>query len=298
MSDGSVAMDVLGWQFPVSQVGGQLDQARGARVWAAVSACARWDGAAVSLRHVVVACAQQLGGTGAGFSAVSNQVLREPVLASGPAAEDLEELQFTLGQGPGMDAVAVRGPVLAADLAAPEAQRRWTAFAPAAAGLGMRGMFAFPVAVGASLIGVLDIYRPQPGPLDAEELAQGLVFADLALVLALDKRTGIGSGVDGVADAAASTRTAQVHQATGMVSARLDVSMPDALAILRARAYARGQRLPDLAADVLARRVRLDPGPPGADQWNAPRDGPAPPAGGAREDGTDPPNDQQEKEET
>jgi GAF domain len=297
VSNGSVATEVLEWQFLVSQVGGRVDQARGARVWAAVSACARWDGAEVSLRHVVIACAQQLGGAGAGFSAVSDQVLREPVLASGPAAEELEELQFTLGQGPGMDA-AVRGPVLAADLAAPEAQRRWTAFAPAAAGLGMRGMFAFPVAVGASLIGVLDVYRTRPGPLEAEELAQGLVFADVALVLALDERTGIGSGVDGVADAAASTRTAQVHQATGMVSARLDVSMPDALAILRARAYARGQRLTDLAADVLARQVRLDPGPPGADQWNAPRDGPAPPAGGAREDGTDSPDDRQEEEET
>jgi len=259
-----------------------VDQARGARVWAAVSESARRDSAAVSLRHVVIACAQQLSGTGAGFSAVSGQVLREPVLASGPAAEDLEELQFTLGQGPGMDAVAVRGPVLATDLAAPEAHRQWPAFAPAAAGLGMRGMFAFPVAVGAALIGVLDVYRPQPGPLDAEELAQGLVFADVALVLALDKRIGIG--VDGVAHAAASTRTAHVHQATGMVAAQLNVSMPDALAILRARAYARGQRLPDLAADVLARRVRLDPGPLGADH--------------AREDGTDPPYDRQEEEET
>ena len=54
------------------------------------------------------------------------------------------------------------------------------------------------------------------------------------------------------------TRT-EIHQATGMVSAQLEVSAADALVRLRAHAYAEGRTLSDVAADVLGRRLRLPP---------------------------------------
>jgi GAF domain-containing protein/ANTAR domain-containing protein/AAA lid domain-containing protein len=238
-----------------------VERARSARVWAAIAACAQREGSAVSVQHAVTACADALAAAGAGLSINRDDASREPVLASAPAAEELEELQFTLGQGPGIDAVAGRGPVLVADLAAPEARHRWPLFAVSAAERGVRGMFAFPVAAGAATIGVLGVYRLQAGPLNAEELADGLTFADMLLALALDERSGIVTPPGSLAGHHDVTRRAQVHQATGMVAAQLDVSMSDALAALRARAYVTGQRLSDLAADVLARRVRLDPQP-------------------------------------
>jgi len=234
-------------------------QSRSARVWALIGAAARRDGAAVALRHVITACADTLAAAGAGLSLTRDGGLREPVQASVPAAEELEELQFTLGQGPGMDAAAGRGPVLVADLTGPDAQRRWPAFAPAAAGLGVRGMFAFPVAAGAALLGVLDVYRLPAGPLTGEQVADGLMFADATLVLMLDEQGGItGASPDRLAEVTISARRAQVHQAAGMAAAQLGVPVSDALAVLRARAYAQGSPLADLAADVLARRIRLD----------------------------------------
>ncbi len=243
-----------------------MERARSAHVWAAISACARQEGAAVSLRHAVLACSDVLAAAGAGLSVTREGAPREPVLASAPAAEELEELQFTLGQGPCVDAAAGRGPVLVPDVTWAAAQRRWPAFAPAAAGRGVRGLFAFPVALGAALIGVLGVYRLQAGPLSPEEVADGLVLADAVLVLALDERGGIAPGPGGLADATLSTRHAQVHQATGMVAAQLGVSMSDALAALRAHAYTRGRRVTDLAADVVARRVRLDRSAPGKEE--------------------------------
>ncbi len=241
-----------------------MKQARSAKVWAAIVACAGQEGAAASLRHAVIACADALAAAGSGLSITRDHEPREPVLASAPAAEELEELQFTLGQGPSMEAVAGRGPVLVADLATPDAGRRWPLFAPAAAERGVRGMFAFPVAIGDALVGVLSVYRLRAGPLSDDELADGLVFADILLLLVLDERSGIVSSLDGVADTTVTVRRTQVHQATGMVAAQLGMSLPDALAALRARAYVTGQRLSDLAADVLARRVRLDPDGQGA----------------------------------
>lgn len=51
---------------------------------------------------------------------------------------------------------------------------------------------------------------------------------------------------------------AAVHQATGMVSVQLDVSMEIALLRLRAHAYASERALGDVAQDVVARRLRFD----------------------------------------
>jgi hypothetical protein len=251
---------------------------RGARVWAAITANAGQDGTAVSLRHVVSACGFALAADGVALTVARDGALREPALASGPVVEELEELQFTLGQGPGMDAVAGAGPILVADLAAPDAQRRWPAFTAAAAGRGVRGMFAFPVTAGAALVGVLNVYRLKPGSLLAEELAQALVYADAVLVVALDERGGITPSLDSLVDAVLNTRRAQVHQATGMVAAQLGLPMSDALATLRAHAYTNGRSLADLAAGVLAREVSLGNVLPPTDR----------PADHVREDSTKP----------
>ncbi len=235
---------------------------RSALVWETISGRARANGGVVSLRHVIAACADALAADGVALSVARTGAIGEPSLAIGPVAEQLEELQFTLGQGPGLDAVADRGPILVADLAAPDAQRRWPAFASAGANLNVGGVFAFPVIAGAALVGVLNVYRYQAGPLQPEELAQGQVYADAVLIVALDERAGIEPGHNSLLDAVLSARRVQVHQAAGMVAAQLGVPITDALAALRAHAYAHGYSLADLAAEVLARKVRLGHGPP------------------------------------
>jgi hypothetical protein len=49
-----------------------------------------------------------------------------------------------------------------------------------------------------------------------------------------------------------------VHQAAGMVSAQLDVSVAQALVRLRAYAFGNQLVLAEVAADVVARRLRFD----------------------------------------
>jgi hypothetical protein len=55
---------------------------------------------------------------------------------------------------------------------------------------------------------------------------------------------------------------AEIDQATGMVSAQLDVAIAEAFVRLRAYAYAQDRRLSDVARDIVARRLRLSPDPP------------------------------------
>jgi AmiR/NasT family two-component response regulator len=50
---------------------------------------------------------------------------------------------------------------------------------------------------------------------------------------------------------------AEIHQATGMVVAQLEISATDAFARLRAYAFAEQRQLADVARDVVARRLHF-----------------------------------------
>jgi hypothetical protein len=49
----------------------------------------------------------------------------------------------------------------------------------------------------------------------------------------------------------------EVHQATGMISVQLSVTIGEAFARLRARAFADDRPLSELATDVITRRIRF-----------------------------------------
>jgi hypothetical protein len=174
---------------------------------------------------------------------------------------ELEEVQFTLGQGPGLDAAA-GAPVLVPDLL--DAAARWPAFVPAAAGLGVRALFALPLRIGAIGVGALLAHRVTPGPLVDGALADALALADAVTLLMLREQS---IGTDHTTPATSgpqpgrtrpATYRAQVHQATGMISVQLGVSLAEALVRLRAHAYADGRPIAEVAADVVVRRLRFD----------------------------------------
>jgi hypothetical protein len=185
------------------------------------------------------------------------------------AAEQLAELQLTLGQGPGLDAQALAAPVLVADLEADDPARRWPAFTPEARRIGVRAVFVFPLTIGAIRGGVMGLYRDSPGPLTGEQLGECLILADAATVFLLDDAGGDATrgynGVDGRAPdlwpADLARHRAQIDQATGMLTVQLGVSAAEAYIRLRAYAYAKDQRLADVARDIVDRRLRLHPDP-------------------------------------
>jgi hypothetical protein len=177
--------------------------------------------------------------------------------ASDPTSELIEELQFTLGEGPCMDAFASRRPVLAPDLAS-EAAVRWPGYSHAAKGHGVGAVFAFPLQIGAARLGALDVYRAQAGGLTDAALAQALTFAEVATAGLLDGQAEAGRGgiADGIEDALESRY--ELYQAQGMVMVQLGVSLGDAMARLRAYAYAQDRSLGDVAVDIVARHLTLE----------------------------------------
>jgi ANTAR domain len=226
---------------------------RRSRLWQQVVEQA--NGEPISLGHVCTVISAKAGVNGVAVTVVLD-AQRETVYASGAAASTLEELVLTLGEGPAVDAFADGGvPVLVADLSDRWSTSRWPVFVPAAADAGVGAVFVLPLGIGAIRVGVLSMWRTEPGGLDGERLADALALADTACLLLLDGQHR--SAFEGAP--AATGQYPQVHQATGMVSVQLGVTPAEALIRLRAYAYAHDQPLHDVATDVISRRLAFDP---------------------------------------
>jgi hypothetical protein len=225
--------------------------------WARLLAASGPERAAQPLR-ICELCVDALDVTGAGIALVTAAGHRGVVCATNDISATIEDLQLTLGEGPCVDAAVTGSPVLLADLGQlPDvAVERWPAFMEGAATAGVEALFAFPLRVGALSVGVLDLYRDQPGELSKDEMTGALVAADAAAMalLYLDVE-----GAEAFADDHESRASyqLQVHQATGMVTAQAGVTIDQAFLMLRARAFAEGRPLAELAAEVVTRRVRF-----------------------------------------
>jgi hypothetical protein len=240
---------------------------RPAVVWGLVAGHAAAAGRRASVADVcavAVGCAQV---SGAWVIVAGDQGPDFVMSVTDPVAEQLAELQLTLGEGPCHDVLASAAPVLAADLGDENSGRRWPGFAASAERLGAGAVFAFPLSIGAIRTGVMGLYRASPGPLPHARFGDALILADAATMLLLD---GLHDG-DGAAAADGqpangqspdlALHRAEIDQATGMLTIQLGVGIAEAFARLRAYAYTHDRRLADVASDIVARRLRLHDAP-------------------------------------
>jgi GAF domain len=204
------------------------------------------------LAVLAAACVRALPVTGVGLALMTDAGPAGVVTATDGVARELEDLQFTLGEGPCVDASRTGRPVLQPDLAL-TAPPRWPAFAGGALRAQIRAVFAIPLRVGAIRVGVLDLYRDRTGPLSPDELAEALSFADAATQVLLFGQAGLAEpGAVPAVD-----ERVEVHQATGVVAVQAAVGLAEAFALLRARAFAEQRSVGELARDVLTGTVDL-----------------------------------------
>jgi hypothetical protein len=198
---------------------------------------------------------------GAALTVIGHTGGRLLVYATDVLSFELDELQFTLGEGPCIDAKDTAEPVLVESLAAADAQARWPGFARDAVALHAGAEFAFPILAEGMPFAVLQTYRLDAGGLSEQQRAEGerLLDASQKLILAelhehlLQRPVDIALGVHD---------RSHVHQATGMMSVQLGISVEEALSRLRATAFAQSMPLSALAREVVARTRRFGPTPP------------------------------------
>ncbi len=202
-------------------------------------------------------CADHLDITGAGMALMTEVGHQGVVGATDGTARRMEDLQFTLGEGPCIDSSAGGRPVLQPHLQQTAASR-WPVFGPAVLEAGVAAIFAFPLQVGGIRVGVLDLYRDTSGNLDSRELRDALMYADAATLLLLHLQAQMKPGGLHPHLAEAVGNRAEVHQATGMISVQAAVGLGEALLLMRAHAFAIDRSILAVALDVVHRRLRFD----------------------------------------
>lgn len=229
------------------------DGARTLRLAAAMDAVGGPDPVA----DLSVACLGLLRTSGASVMVMTEDT---PALlsASDPIATRLEDLQLVLGEGPTVDAHQTGRPSGEPNLPRPRYER-WIAFTPAACAAGAGAVFSFPLRIGAVRIGALTLYNAATGDLSDEQHADAIAIAGLATtaILAIQAETSTGLLSPHLEMLAANN--AGVHQASGMVSVQLGVSVGEALTRIRAKAFALERSLSEVAGDIVARRMRFGP---------------------------------------
>ena len=176
---------------------------------------------------------------------------RSVLWATDAVAARIEQIHDVVGRGPASDVALTDDAVVLAPARTgtpwPEFAEMTTRLTPAVL------VVAVPLHAGAGVLGVLTFYRSRAGDLagDLEDL--GFV-ADVVAVSVLDGTT------PGTSPPTASwDERSAIHQAAGMVMAQLAVPADDALALLRAHAFALDLTLPDVAHQVLDRTLRFRP---------------------------------------
>jgi hypothetical protein len=202
-------------------------------------------------------CVKIVGVDGAGIMLMSGDIPRGSLCTTNAVSHRIEELQYTLGEGPCVDAYRQDQVVTEPDLAGPLTPR-WVAFTPPALEAGVRAVFGFPIRSGTVRLGALNLYRDWPGPLTDGQHADALVLADVAARWVLEAQAGAPPGTVAEELEAGADFHFAVHNAAGIVSVQQQISVTEALIRLRVYAFSHDRLLADVAQDVIARRLRLD----------------------------------------
>jgi hypothetical protein len=202
--------------------------------------------------RLMKACVAVLPVAGAGMS-LFTAISRVPIGSSDDHAANAERLQFTLGQGPCLEAHETGQPVLADQrLIAerwPEYHQRLTDNTP------FRAVAAFPLPGAFADFATLDLFHRDSdlGRLPHADIVG--VTRQISLALIQDQLGLQPDQLPRWLETPGARNRNTVFVAIGILNVALGLTPPNALAVLRAHAYSTDRSVDDIAQDVVLRRM-------------------------------------------
>lgn len=192
--------------------------------------------------------ADLLGVTDATFALIGGPDRRFTLCASSDNARKLDQWQFTLEQGPCLDAAA-QGETSEATTT-PTDESPWPLLAEKATELGYQAIAGIPLSIADRPYGAMNIQHTSPLQSDVLDYA-----ADVCQTLSQPIMDRLAEQAPTLTDLGDYTT---VHQAVGVVSVQMGIPIADALAVIRARSWTEGRLLVDVANDVIQREIEFD----------------------------------------
>jgi GAF domain-containing protein len=191
---------------------------------------------------VAVTLSNVPGAQFAGITALSKA--RRPVtpVASHPLVEAVDQVQYSLGEGPCLTALYEHSTTLAEDLADDD---RWPRFAPRAVELGVRSMLSFQLFVHAGTVGALNLYAPDRRAFGKDSVAIGQLLAAHAAIAIVAARNAHEMRQ------ALSTRDV-IGQAKGILMERHKLSADAAFGLMVKASQDSNRKLRDIAEMISA----------------------------------------------
>lgn len=208
-----------------------------------------------STGRLCTACVDVLSVTGAGIT-IMNGDQAGPICVSDASVAALEDLQYTIGQGPCRDAFRTGLSVHAPRLDA-EASARWPSFVTLARDSTIAAVFAYPLIAAGAKVGVLTLYQQLEGDLTSAQHDDCIALAEVITetVLSLQDDAPPGTLAPGLDDAV--EYRAEIYQASGIVAVQLGIRASEALLRIRGHAFASDQTVAETAARIVAGYLRL-----------------------------------------
>jgi GAF domain-containing protein len=177
------------------------------------------------------------------------------VTAAGDFVRRIDEIQYTLGEGPCLESYSTQQMVLCEDLVH---ETRWPRFKAAALGHGLRGMVAAPLSVRSTHFGALNIYALQARVLDDTAIETAALFAEQASIVLANADAFTRARQAALNLGEALTSRAVIDMAKGIVMAREHCTAEEAFDHLRAMSQTRHRKLREIAADLVDSVSRQD----------------------------------------
>jgi GAF domain-containing protein len=201
------------------------------------------------LYTLTTACVELLDVDAAGMLLVDEQGRLVPVAATHDGSEHLERLQVLVREGPCLDSVNANASVSSVDLE--DDGDRWPEFTRQARAEGFCAAHAEPVALRDEVVGGLNLFRREPGPLPAADQRIAQFLSTAAAIGILHRRAQ--RSVETVREQLEHALRSRVviEQAKGFLAERHMLDVETAFARLRHHARSRSQPLTTVARAVI-----------------------------------------------
>jgi hypothetical protein len=212
---------------------------------------------AIEFLHVLAdRCVSVLEVSAAGMLLTDQRGALRVVAASSEETRLLELFQLQSDEGPCLDCFRTRRPVAVADLAT-DGGRRWPGFSAEARRVGFGSVHALPMRLRDDVIGALNLFDVNVGPLPVDTLSVAQALADVATIGLLQERVIRRTATLAEQLQAALNSRILIEQAKGVIAERNQVDVGHAFTLLRRTARTRNKHLSQFAADIVEGTAHL-----------------------------------------
>ncbi len=177
----------------------------------------------------------------------------DTVVASAPFVSAVDDIQYSLGEGPCITAAAQGRTVRSGDL---RGDPQWARFGPRVGSLGVRSVLSIPLLIEGKVLGAMNVYAHGLDVFNERSALIGELYAVPAAIAVQNAQVLAQAKRLATQLQAALTNRATIDQALGIVMSRVGCSPDEAFARLREISQRENRKLHSVAEQLVDEAVR------------------------------------------